>query len=112
CPLCALPGRLGRASEIPKAAVANATRTLGFSIRLSHFRDGGFSQQNMGSSEIESRLNSLVERLAAVEHERWSHWQRYMHDQGERLQDGSLRIPAELVARWETQITRPYVQLT
>ena len=66
----------------------------------------------MDSSEIESRLNSLVERLAAVEHERWSHWQRYMHDQGERLQDGSLRIPAELVARWETQITRPYVQLT
>jgi len=55
---------------------------------------------------------SLFERLAAIEHERWSDWQRYMHSRGERLPDGSLRIPAECVERWERQIATPYQSLT
>lgn len=54
----------------------------------------------------------LVDELAAVEHERWAHWQRYVHDNCERQQDGSLTIPAELAARWEAQIETPYVGLT
>lgn len=54
----------------------------------------------------------LVDELAAVEHERWAHWQRYVHDHCERQQDGSLLIPAELAARWEAQIETPYVELT
>lgn len=36
----------------------------------------------------------LVDELATVEHERWAHWQRYVHDHCERQQDGSLVIPA------------------
>jgi hypothetical protein len=66
----------------------------------------------MDSSEMETRLNQLVEELASVEHKRWAHWQRYMHDQGRRLDDGSLVIPAKLVDRWEDQIARPYSKLT
>jgi hypothetical protein len=54
----------------------------------------------------------LVDELAAIEHERWAHWQRYVHDHCERQQDGSLVIPAELAARWEAQIETPYVELT
>ncbi|TQK29868.1 hypothetical protein [Arthrobacter sp. SLBN-53] len=54
----------------------------------------------------------LVDELAAVEHERWAHWQRYVHDNCERQQDGSLVIPAGLAARWEAQIETPYVELT
>lgn len=54
---------------------------------------------------------ALVERLAAIEHERWSHWQRYMHDKAERQNDGALLIPADLVARWEKQIETPYADL-
>jgi hypothetical protein len=65
----------------------------------------------MDISEIKTRLNRLADELASVEHERWAHWQRYMHDQGERLSDGSLLIPAELVNRWESQIARPYSKL-
>lgn len=53
-----------------------------------------------------------VERLAAIEHERWAHWQRYVHDQCERREDGSLVVPAELVARWETQVATPYAELS
>lgn len=55
---------------------------------------------------------SLVEALAAVEHERWAHWQRYVHDQCEQLPDGRLVIPRKLVKRWEKQIATPYEQLS
>ncbi|GAA2552397.1 hypothetical protein GCM10010435_23370 [Winogradskya consettensis] len=54
----------------------------------------------------------VVEILAAMEHERWSHWQRYLHSRCARTADGSLVIPAELVARWERQIATPYADLT
>jgi len=54
----------------------------------------------------------LLEQLAAVEHERWSHWQRYLHSKCVPGDDGSLTIPAELVARWSTQMTTPYAELS
>lgn len=53
-----------------------------------------------------------VERLAAIEHERWAHWQQYIHDQCERQEDGSLVVPAEFAARWEAQIETPYAELS
>lgn len=54
----------------------------------------------------------LVDELAAVEHERWAHWQRYVHDRCDRQQDGSLVIPADLAERWEAQIETRYAELT
>jgi len=55
----------------------------------------------------------LREMLAAIEHERWAHWQRWMHDQcpsspvtGDRI------IPAQLIERWERQIATPYEKLS
>ena len=56
--------------------------------------------------------SALLEELAAIEHERWAHWQRFMHEQGERQPDGSLVLPAELVAKWDRLIETPYAQLT
>jgi Zn-dependent M32 family carboxypeptidase len=58
------------------------------------------------------RKESLMETLAALEHERWSHWQRYMHAQCHRADDGSLTIPAELVTRWEKQTSTAYSELS
>jgi hypothetical protein len=57
-------------------------------------------------------LESLMEQLAAVEHDRWSDWQRYVHSKCKRSPDGSLVIPAHLVERWETQINTPYADLS
>ena len=57
-------------------------------------------------------LDGIKERLAAIEHERWSHWQRYMHGLCERTEDGRLIIPAASVEHWERQIATPYAELT
>lgn len=56
--------------------------------------------------------SGLYEKLAAIEHERWSDWQRYVHSLCTRQDDGSLVIPAELVAQWERQIKTDYADLS
>lgn len=57
------------------------------------------------------RSPHLIEELASVEHERWSHWQRYLHEQCVPGTDGSLTIPADLVCHWTRQMNTPYTQL-
>lgn len=57
-------------------------------------------------------LDDLTDALAAVEHERWSHWQRFVHDTATRQPDGSLLLPAELVEKWERQISTPFHRLS
>jgi hypothetical protein len=66
----------------------------------------------MERERIEATLNQMLDTLATIEHERWSHWQRYMHSKGELQSDGSLIIPTELVQRWERQIATPFSALT
>jgi hypothetical protein len=66
----------------------------------------------MTPDEATNLLDGLVERLAAVEHERWSHWQRYMHSKSTKQSDGSLLIPPDLVKQWERQLSTPYGELT
>lgn len=66
----------------------------------------------MCSQISQSDLDKLMERLAGFEHERWAHWQRYMHSKCERKPDGSLVIPFELVGQWERLIATPYENLS
>ena len=66
----------------------------------------------MRNAEIELMLDGLLEQLAAVEHDRWSHWQRYLHSKCIRQPDGSLTIPGDLVARWERQLDTKYADLS
>lgn len=56
--------------------------------------------------------DTALETVAAVAHDRWAHWQQYLHEQCIECEDGSLRIPAALVDRWTRQISTPYANLS
>lgn len=60
----------------------------------------------------QARLEAALEALAALEHERWSHWQAHLHAHARRHPDGSLTLPTDLVLRWERQIATPYSGLS
>lgn len=66
----------------------------------------------MCNERSEDAFSPLIEELAALEHDRWAHWQRYMHAKGRRQPDGSLILPADLVERWERQINTRYEDLS
>ena len=63
----------------------------------------------MASSVIDQ--DQLFEKLAAIEHERWADWQKYMHSKCHR-NGGALVIPTVLVEQWERQISTPYAELS
>jgi Zn-dependent M32 family carboxypeptidase len=66
----------------------------------------------MDGREIEAKLNGIIDKLADIEHARWSHWQKHLHDNCERLHDGSLVIPPDLAEQWQQQIDTPYQALS
>ena len=66
----------------------------------------------MTQEQIEKALRGCVEELASQEHARWSHWQKYLHGKGERQEDGSLLLSADLVHRWEKQACTEYANLS
>lgn len=62
---------------------------------------------------VAKKMEELRDELAAIEHERWAHWQTYMHSKchaDERL-PGALVVPAELVVKWERQARLAFSQL-
>lgn len=64
------------------------------------------------SDEINKKIEIGIDALARLEHERWAHWQSYLHSMCRKMPDGSLSIPSDLVSRWEIQINTPYENLT
>ena len=67
----------------------------------------------MDKKRLDTALTELVEKLASAEHDRWAHWQRYVHSQCTPIgDDGALVIPGNLVRRWEEQMETPYFSLT
>ncbi len=66
-----------------------------------------------GSNERSAVFSeSVIERLAAIEHDRWSHWQRHLHTQCVPADDGSLIIPSHLVQRWARLMFTQYEHLS
>ena len=56
-------------------------------------------------------LMEFIEILAKIEHNRWAHWQLYLHGKCTKKRNGDLIIPSDLVSRWERQINTPYIKL-
>ena len=59
----------------------------------------------------------LREKLADIEHQRWSHWQEYMFDCAVKSGDDNLGIrtfawPTAQADGWERQIATPYAELS
>lgn len=53
----------------------------------------------------------LVEKLADIEHERWSQWMRWLYQNGKWNDDGSFTIDPEKAKRWRTLMDTPYSDL-
>ncbi|MHC2019411.1 hypothetical protein [Methylobacterium sp. CM6247] len=66
----------------------------------------------MEASKLKQALEGAREGLSSIEHQRWAHWQAYMHSKCVKQPDGSLIIPADLVAKWERQIATTYDELS
>ena len=60
----------------------------------------------------------LFEKLAAIEHERWADWQRYLHGRCSPVfnsnadDTGQLVISKKDVEHWVRQIDTPYADLS
>lgn len=52
------------------------------------------------------------EAIAAVQHEIWAHWMRYLFSVSPKNADGSVNIPVDKVYRWKRQMRMPYALLT
>lgn len=54
----------------------------------------------------------MLEKIAKVQHEIWTHWMEYLFDEASINEDGSVTLSAEDVARWKRQISTDYEQLS
>jgi hypothetical protein len=59
--------------------------------------------------EVDERI---IEKLADIEHQRWSGWQSYLHSKCQVCPNGDLLIPAGYVEHLEKQIKTPYKLLS
>lgn len=66
----------------------------------------------MAEHNIQTKLDQIIDELASIEHERWAHWQKYVHDLAQRNSDGSVTIPSDFVTKWERKITANFTDLT
>lgn len=57
-------------------------------------------------------VEEIKEKLAEIEHARWSDWQKYCHSRGIEDNQGYLCLPMGLVKQWERQIATPYAELS
>lgn len=53
----------------------------------------------------------MLEKLADIQHEIWSHWMKYLFEVSTLNKDGSVTIPADKVKRWKRQMNTHYLDL-
>ena len=57
-------------------------------------------------------MNPSIEDLAAIQHEIWTHWMKYLFEVSESNSDGSVNIPMDKVKRWKQQMLKEYKDLS
>lgn len=53
----------------------------------------------------------MLEKLANLQHEIWSHWMTYLFEVSTLNKDGTVTIPADKVERWKRQMRTHYLDL-
>lgn len=57
--------------------------------------------------------DSLREKLAAIEHERWADWQKWVHQSTHKGSQGEITFNSyDQFMEWERQINTPYADLS
>jgi hypothetical protein len=56
--------------------------------------------------------DEIRERFAALAHEQWSGWMKYLFEKSFPNNDGSFYIPKWAVDRWTRQMNTPYDNLS
>jgi len=54
----------------------------------------------------------MLDEIANVQHEIWSHWMRYLFEISLQNEDGTVTIPADKVERWKRQMITKYANLS
>lgn len=54
----------------------------------------------------------MLERLADLQHEIWSHWMKYLFSVSIENDDGTVTLSADKVGRWKRQMLTPYKDLS
>lgn len=92
---------------------ANSRQLCGQSAETATTTDGGDSTRRELAPE---RGGALRERLAALAHEQWAGWMRYLFSRCEgpmpTWESDGLLMPIEWVKRWERQMNTPYADLS
>ena len=52
-----------------------------------------------------------LEKAAAIQHDIWAHWMRYLFSRCGKRKHGDLVIPAVSVEHWARQMETPYAEL-
>jgi hypothetical protein len=54
----------------------------------------------------------VLEKIASLQHDIWSHWMTYLFEVSILNEDGSVTIPKEKVERWKRQMNTSYSDLS
>lgn len=54
----------------------------------------------------------MLDEIADLQHEIWSHWMRYLFEVSLQNEDGTVTIPADKVKRWKRQMRIKYSDLS
>lgn len=59
-----------------------------------------------------SEVAKMLDEIASLQHEIWSHWMQYMFEVSLQNDDGTITISVDKVERWKRQMITRYVDLS